>query len=174
MHTLYRFNTHLSQPDILALNTDGWNSSSDSCMASAEVTVSGGTSGYSYSWNDPTSATTFDVHELCAGTYIITVTDANGCESIDSVTVSSTVGLATNQNLNVSVYPNPSNGNIQLNGLRIGQDLEIFNMTGKLVYSDRVGALGIDLNLSRLTSGKYFIRISGLSGYQIIPISIMD
>jgi len=165
---------NLSQPDILALNTDGWNSSSDSCMASAEVTVSGGTSGYSYSWNDATSATTFDVHELCAGTYIITVTDANGCESIDSVTVSSTVGLATNENINVSVFPNPSNGNIQLNGLRIGQDLEIFKMTGKLVYSDRVGALGITLNLSRLTSGKYFIRISDLSGYQIIPISIID
>ena len=143
-------------------------------MASAEVTVSGGTSGYSYSWNDATSATTFDVHELCAGTYIITVTDANGCESIDSVTVSSTVGLVTNQNLNVSVYPNPSNGTIHLNGLSIGQDLKIYNMTGKLVYSDRVGSIGLELNLNRLTSGKYFIRISGLSGHQIIPISIMD
>jgi hypothetical protein len=164
---------NLSQPDALTLNVNGWNSSSDSCMASAEVTASGGTSGYSYSWNDAASSTTIDVQELCAGTYIITVTDANGCETIDSVTVSSTVGLVTNENMNVSVYPNPSNGNIQLNGLRIGQDLEIFNITGKLVYSDRVGAVGLTLNLDRLTSGKYLIRISGLLGSQIIPISIM-
>ena len=165
---------HISQPDMITLNLNGWNSSSDSCMASAEVSVNGGTGGYSYSWNDPASSATFDVHELCAGTYIVSVTDANGCESIDSVTVSSTLGLVTNQNLNVSVYPNPSNGPIQLNGLSIGQDLEIYNMTGKLVYSDRVGEIGIELNLNRLTSGKYFIRISGLSGHQIIPISIMD
>ena len=165
---------NLSQPDILALNANGWNSSPDSCMASAEVTVSGGTSGYSYSWNDASSATTFDVQELCAGTYIITVTDANGCESIDSVTVSSTVGLVTNENMNVSVYPNPSNGNIQLNGLSIGQDLEIFNMLGKLVYSDHVGSINLTLNLASLASGKYLIRISGLQGYQVIPISIMQ
>jgi hypothetical protein len=114
------------------------------------------------------------VHELCAGTYIITVTDANGCESIDSVTVSSTVGLVTNEDMNVSVYPNPSNGNIQLNGLRIGQDLEIFNMTGKLVYSDKTTSNKLSLNLVNLAKGKYLVRIGDLSNYQIIPISIMN
>jgi hypothetical protein len=143
-------------------------------MASAEVSVNGGTGGYSYSWNDPASSTTFDVHELCAGTYIVSVTDANGCESMDSVTVSSTVGLLSNQNLNVSVYPNPSNGNIQLNGLSFGTNLAIYNMLGKQVYSQKIEGDNLRLNLIHLASGKYFIRISGLSGYQNIPISLMN
>lgn len=165
---------NLSQPDVLSLNTNGWNSSSDSCMASAEVAVSGGTSGYSYSWNDAASSSTFDVHELCAGNVIITVTDANGCESIDSVTVSSIVGLETNEIINVAVYPNPSNGNIQLNGLSIGQEIKIFNMIGELVYSDQVGGVVLTLNLDRLTSGKYLIHISSFSDSKIIPIAIMQ
>jgi len=165
---------HISQPDMITLNLNGWNSSSDSCMASAEVSVNGGIGGYSYSWNDPASSTTFDVHELCAGTYIVSVTDANGCESMDSVTVSSIVGLVTNQNLNVSVYPNPSNGNIQLNGLSFGTNLAIYNMLGKQVYSQKIEGDNLRLNLIHLASGRYFIRISGLSGYQNIPIYLMN
>jgi hypothetical protein len=47
------------------------------------ISVSGGTAGYTYLWNN--SATTEDVAGLTAGTYSVTVTDANGC--VDSTAV---------------------------------------------------------------------------------------
>ncbi|MFH1319039.1 MAG: T9SS type A sorting domain-containing protein [Bacteroidota bacterium] len=52
---------------------------------SASVTISGGTSPYTYLWN--TSATTSSIGGLSEGTYTVTVTDAAGCVSIDDVII---------------------------------------------------------------------------------------
>src|SRR6185295_15645078 len=43
----------------------------------ASVTASGGTPGYSYLWSN--AAVTSSIGGLTAGTYTVTVTDANGC-----------------------------------------------------------------------------------------------
>ena len=56
--------------------------------ASASVSVSGGDAPYSYDWSN--GATTASIENLTAGTYSVTVTDANGCPADCSVTVSVT------------------------------------------------------------------------------------
>ena len=58
--------------------------------ASINVT-SGGTGGYSYSWNDgQTSATATN---LIAGGYHVTVTDGNGCTLIETISVGTDIGF---------------------------------------------------------------------------------
>jgi len=57
-------------------------------VASATVSVSGGTAPYTYLWS--TGATTVSISNLTAGSYSVTVTDVNGCEDNCSVTVSNT------------------------------------------------------------------------------------
>lgn len=55
------------------------------CDGIITVTVDGGTAPYTYSWSNGTSTTssetTAQLTGLCAGTYSVTVSDANGCVS---------------------------------------------------------------------------------------------
>ncbi|MES2622743.1 MAG: gliding motility-associated C-terminal domain-containing protein [Bacteroidota bacterium] len=52
---------------------------------SVDLIPSGGTPNYSFSWSN--TANTEDISAIGAGVYIVTVTDANSCFKIDSVTV---------------------------------------------------------------------------------------
>ena len=60
---------------------------------SATVTVSGGTPGYTYSWA-PTGGTAATATGLAAGTYTVTVTDANTCQTTATVTINQPATLA--------------------------------------------------------------------------------
>lgn len=54
---------------------------------SGTVTVAGGTAPFTYAWNDPSSQTTPTATGLAAGTYEVTVTDANLCAVTETVVV---------------------------------------------------------------------------------------
>ena len=56
---------------------------------SINISVSGGTPGYSYSWTGPGGFTSSNqnISNLSPGSYIVTVTDANGCTAQDTFVV---------------------------------------------------------------------------------------
>lgn len=76
---------NVNQPTFLASSiiNQGKTSCPDglTCDASAEVGVSGGTAPYSYSW--ASGENTAVATSLCADSNYVTVTDANGCVSIN-------------------------------------------------------------------------------------------
>ncbi|MEP7170353.1 MAG: HYR domain-containing protein, partial [Bacteroidota bacterium] len=66
----------------------------DGSNGAASVTASGGTPGYSYLWS--TTAITSSISSLSAGTYTVTVTDANGCTaSCESIVTQSSSIIAS-------------------------------------------------------------------------------
>jgi len=54
------------------------------------TTVTGGTSNYTYSWSD--DSTKSSISNLKSGTYVLTLTDANGCVAITSSTIATSTG----------------------------------------------------------------------------------
>ncbi|MFH2096750.1 MAG: PKD domain-containing protein [Bacteroidota bacterium] len=76
------------------------------CDGTATATASGGTAGYSCSWNDPGSQTGLTATGLCAGTFSVTVTDSHTCTCTGSGVVSqnNAVAITSESSSQVSCY----------------------------------------------------------------------
>jgi len=78
----------ITEPPVLTVSVNSEDvSCHGGCDGTATATVVGGSPGYTYLWNDPLGQTTTTATDLCAGTYSLIVTDANGCQNIVSVTI---------------------------------------------------------------------------------------
>lgn len=84
---------------------------------SIDITVNGGAAPYTYNWSN--GSNTQDLNNLSAGTYSFTVTDANGCTS--TLTISLTGGNAiTLSESHVNTNCGQSNGSINLTVSPVG------------------------------------------------------
>jgi hypothetical protein len=81
----------ITQPPLLTITTSYVGATCGNPNGSATANVSGGTPPYTYSWN-PSGITTLIANLLSAGTYTVTVTDANGCIATHSVVVTNSPG----------------------------------------------------------------------------------
>jgi len=80
----------------------------------ATVTVSGGTTPYTYLWDDPLFQTTATATGLSAGTYIVTVTDDGGCTVTDTVIVTEPPLLVATTSGSIAPCPCPCSGSAYL------------------------------------------------------------
>ncbi len=69
----------------LAVNATGVNAFCNQCNGTATANVITGIAPYSYAWSN--GETTQSINALCAGTYTVTITDANGSTGISNVTI---------------------------------------------------------------------------------------
>lgn len=79
-------NVTINEPSLLSVSTSGVAANCNgSCDGQATATPSGGTAPYTYSWSNSTLTPT--ITALCAGSYTVTVTDANGCTATSTVVI---------------------------------------------------------------------------------------
>ena len=76
---------NISEPTAIqiALNTTS-PICSNACDGNIAANVSGGNGQYTYQWNDPLGQTALTAINLCGGTFILNVTDINGCMAADT------------------------------------------------------------------------------------------
>lgn len=67
----------ISSPSPIMINLSPTNETCSLCDGSIISSVTGGTGSYVYMWNN--GATTSTISNLCAGSYLLDVVDANGC-----------------------------------------------------------------------------------------------
>lgn len=77
----------VNQPSALTTSSVNTNPACNGdATGSSTVTANGGTAGYTYAWL-PGGETTSTVSGMSAGTYSCTVTDANGCTTMETMTI---------------------------------------------------------------------------------------
>jgi gliding motility-associated-like protein len=106
----------INEPPVLTLSSAGVPAS---CFAACDgqlvAVPGGGTQPYSLLWN--TGCTTLSCTNVCAGTYSVTLTDANGCSQTSVSTVTQPTALVVNTS-SIAAHCNQSDG--QLNATASG------------------------------------------------------
>jgi PKD repeat protein len=117
-----------------------------------DATVVGGTTPYSSTvWSN--SAITEDITGLGSGNYTITVTDANGCTKDTTFNIKSSVGLTDVSGSDFVIYPNPTNGQFQIQ-LMGDYQIIIHDAAGRIVFTQN--ALD-DTNVNLKAEGGVYI-----------------
>lgn len=84
--------------------------------------------------------------------------------AIDDISIKQTVGMNENVFGNISIYPNPAQDNLIIDGIinNEGIDLSITDITGKAIvnYSSTSNNNQRLINISELSSGVYFIKLN--------------
>ena len=158
----------INEPPALTLSMAYINVSSASASdGQASANASGGTPPYMYAWT-PGGQTSAVATGLSIETYNVIVTDANGCTSNGSIYVDLIPMGIDKPSLEdlISIYPNPTNGNIFITADLSINDLigiEIYDITGKSISSININKNRLDkysIDLSNQSNGLYFIVIS--------------
>jgi hypothetical protein len=135
---------------------------SDETSGSVNLTVSGGTSPYTYLWSN--GATTEDLSGITSGYYTVVVTDSKGCTATSGFTVSKTVFQVPK----IVVQPTchgDANGSITIQ--------EPIGGTGPFTYVWSHGATGMEL--TGLTAGTYSVTVTDASGCsRVVTATITD
>jgi PKD repeat protein len=125
--------------------------------------------GYDFSWTGPNgfTASTKDILDLEAGTYVITVTDANGCMHVDSIT------LSEPEPLNIEAFPTTYNGfNVSCFGLSNGS-INISVSSGTAPYSYQWSNGETTEDIDSLAAGGYQLTVTDDQGcVSSLPITL--
>lgn len=141
---------------------------------SATATVSGGTSPYLYNWSNGSS--TPSITGVGAGTYTVTVTDANNCTQTGSVTLVVTSIKEVKGISMVKVYPNPANAKlnvaVELSNAQ-HMSVEIFNSIGQQMWMKEyhdTASLVEAIDISTFAQGVYMVRVKASDSVKTIRL----
>lgn len=150
----------ITQPAALVLSTTSVDATAPNATdGSADATVSGGVTAYTYLWSN--NSTTPTATGLAPGNYCVTVTDANGCSATSCALVSAPSGVNDVVKINYSLYPNPASSFITLQSDELkGAMFRLYATDGSLKAEHVIATTKETIGLSELPQGVYTYKIS--------------
>jgi hypothetical protein len=142
----------ITQPTVLLSNATSTNITCNGANNGlASVAASGGTAPYQYAWSN--SAAVPNVGSLANGTYSVVVTDANGCESTTSVTITQPTVLSSTIEATPQSAPSSIDGSVSTT---------VMGGTAPYTYSWNNG--GTTATISGLAPNDYSVVITDANG----------
>ena len=110
-------NVEIKEPEAITLMLSKQDlTCTGEATGSVSVVAEGGTGTYFYEWDDPAGQTNEQATGLLAGTYTVTVTDTNGCQQSDNITITQPAeSLTVNATGSMVNCYGDTNGTISLN-----------------------------------------------------------
>ena len=143
----------ISEPSALVTSITGTNvTCAGAANGTVDFTVSGGTSPYTFAWNN--YANTEDLANVGGGTYIVVVTDANGCTARETYTVSEPQPIV----INVVTLTN-----VNCNGDTTGA-IDLSTVGGTTPYSFAWSNGETTEDISGLVAGNYSVTVTDFNG----------
>jgi hypothetical protein len=169
-------NFTISQPSSpLVVNAALTNASSTSAQDGAiDITATGGTSPYVYSWS--TSSSDEDLSGVGMGVYIVTITDDNGCSLANTFQLTSTAGLtSTDALMEIQLYPNPTSLGLTIDAGNESLDhLLVLNMFGQQILDMDLTGHSYFLNTADFATGLYLVQLTSNGQFITKQVSVVN
>jgi len=152
----------INEPAQLTTSFTTVDDSTGTCDGIAVAIPMGGTGSHSFVWN-PTGSTSQILSGLCAGNYSVTITDANGCSVVDSVSIFSLVSIEdVAGQVKMNLYPNPAKSFVNVSSpYEERTQLDIYNVLGEIVLTKALVKGVNTLDIASLRPGSYIARLNG-------------
>ncbi len=95
------------------------------------------------------------VHCHCSNQFMLNVDDITLYREYNN-----TIGLADNTNLKLSVHPNPTSDQVNVESAENVESYEIYNITGALIRRQTANAKSFSIDLTNLPKGTYLLRLN--------------
>lgn len=142
-----------------------------------DVTLAASPAGMNYTWincasgTDAPNGSTANFTAIANGSYAVIVTSAAGCSDQSDCEIIDAVGLDQIANIEMSVQPNPTAGELTINmPASLKASAQVFDAQGKLVQTESNVENGTVLHLESMTTGVYMVRISTADAVQTFRV----
>ena len=61
----------------------------------------------------------------------------------------------------LQLYPNPTKNNVNLVGLEKGTSVEVYDLTGRILFKDKAQSDRMEISVSKWNAGVYLVRAAG-------------
>lgn len=147
---------HITSPSSLMIQCMSSNTCNGASMGSAMAMVTGGTAPYQYLWDN--GEVTSSISGICAGSFCVTVTDANGCSNSCCATVTSFQAITYTSTTTNASNANSCNGKLCVNAA---------GGTGPYSFNWSTGAMASGVTSDMITGlcpGTYTVTITDANG----------